>query len=96
MARVGAVGLPGAEADQHLELSVLADVPGRAVDGTHEAAEVMHSALPVFIRAHFSLLGTFKVHLRLFCQDGKNKREYKSVKGGNMNEAEKRKANSVR
>lgn len=61
------LALPGAEADEHLELAVLADVPGRAVDGAHEAAEVVNSGLPVFIRRRFPLLGAFKVDLRLFC-----------------------------
>lgn len=65
------LALPGAEADEHLELAVLADVPGRAVDGAHEAAEVVNSGLPVFIRRRFSLLSTFKVDLRLFCNTGK-------------------------
>lgn len=59
--RVG--GLPCAQTDEHLELSVLADVSGRAVDGAHEAAEVAHSGLPVFIWSRFPLLRTFKVHL---------------------------------
>lgn len=59
--------LPCAQTDEHLELPVLADVSGSVVDGAHEAAEVAHSGLPVFIRGHLTLLSTFKVNLCLFC-----------------------------
>lgn len=62
-----AAGLPCTKTDKHLKLPVLPDVSGRVVDGTHEAAEVAHSGLPVFIWSHLPLLRTFKVHLWLFC-----------------------------
>lgn len=75
--RVCVVGLPRPEADEHLELAVLADVPGGVVDGTHETAEVAHSGLPVLIWSHFPLLGTFKVDLRLFCEEEKEKKKKK-------------------
>lgn len=60
--------LPSAQTNKHLELAILPDVSGCVVDGTHEAAEVPHSRLPVFIRCHLPLLRAFKVPLGLFCQ----------------------------
>lgn len=59
----GAAVLPCTQTDKHLELPVLADVSRCIVDGTHKAAEVVHSDLPVFIWSHHLLLCTFKVCL---------------------------------
>lgn len=59
--------LPCTQTHKHLELPVFADVSGCVVDGSHEATEVAHSGLPVFIWSHLPLLCTFKVHLCLFC-----------------------------
>lgn len=61
------VSLPGTQTDEHLELSIFADVSGCAVDGPHEATEVTDSGLPVFIWSHLTLLCAFKIHLCLFC-----------------------------
>lgn len=55
--------LPGTQTHQHLELPILAYVPRCAVDGPHEAAEVVYSGLPVLIWSHLPLLSTLKVHL---------------------------------
>lgn len=60
---MGAAALPCTQTDEHLELPVLAYVSGCVVDGAHEAAEMAHSGLPVFIWSHLPLLRTFKVHL---------------------------------
>lgn len=63
--------VPGSQAHQHLELAILANVPGSIVDCSDKSAEIPGPCMPIFLRNNFILLQSLIIGLCFFCEEEK-------------------------